>query len=102
MTSGGESGTVKVPVAKQIIERIERLSKGYKPKEFETNKLYVPESKSFPAANFFFVQNQDDGFVLWLLQTTKGKTHEVKLGSMHEKFKRYFAASDLERVCAIN
>ena len=102
VTSGGESGTVKVPPAKQIIERIERLSKGYKPKEFETNMLYVPESKSFPAADFFFVQKQDDGFVLWLLQTTKGKKHEFKLGSMHEKFKRYFAASDLKRVCAIN
>ena len=102
VTSGGESGTVEVPPAKQTIELIEKLSKSYKAKNFETNMLYVPESKSFPAADFFFVQKQDDGFVLWLLQTTKGKKHEFKLGSMHEKFKRYFAASDLKRVCAIN
>ena len=102
VTSGAESGTVEVPPAKQTIELIEKLSKSYKAKNFETNMLYVPESKSFPAADFFFVQKQDDGFVLWFLQTTKGKKHEFKLVSMHEKFKRYFAASDLKRVCAIN
>jgi len=66
-----------------------------------TDVLYVPESKNFPATDFFFAQKQDDGLAVWLLQTTKGKKHEFKLESMHQKFQRYFAESDLKKVLAI-
>ena len=92
---------VDVPTARMNLMLIENLPKDFQRYPLRTDVVYVPESKTFPATDFFFVQKQDDGLAVWLLQTTKGKKHEFKLGSMHQKFQRHFDESDLKKVLAI-
>ena len=96
-----ETDKVDVPTASMNLMLIENLPKDFQRYSLRTDVLYVPESKNFPASDFFFAQKQDDGLAVWLLQTTKGKKHEFKLESMHQKFQRYFAESDLKKVLAI-
>ena len=96
-----ETDNVDVPTASLNLMLIENLPKNFEPYSLRTDVLYVSESKNFPATDFFFAQKQDDGFGVWLLQITKGKKHEFKLESMHQKFQRYFAEPDLKKVLAI-
>lgn len=89
---------IQVPCRLQNLPKKEKQDKGFGHIKFESNLLYNPQIKNFPATDIFFLQEQDGKFVLWLLQITKASRHDCKLGSMQKKFKEYFSEDDLKKI----
>lgn len=68
--------------------------------QLSTNQLYIPISKTFPAADAFFATAEKTSapitYRLWLLQVTKNeKEHKCKIGPMHNFIKNAFLQLDM-------
>lgn len=90
--------TITVPNKEEEVKKASGLT------EMLPDRLYCPSSKTFPAADFFFVveTKKSDGMTLWLLQITKATEHSFKLKALQDVMKNHFANDSLEKVRCIN
>ena len=82
-----ESAAVKICIP-TLQKMLKKLGDQPPPKplpEFDENCLYCPESETFPAADFFFV-NGGKNITLWRLQVTKAKSHDCKIDASYKQF----------------
>ncbi|CAL1173777.1 unnamed protein product, partial [Cladocopium goreaui] len=79
--------TIIVPNKEEEVKKAPDLTK------ILPDRLYCPSSKTFPAADFFFVtvkaKKQED-LTLWLLQTTKAEGHSFKLKALQDVMNKHF------------
>lgn len=93
-----EEEEVRVPIATKVLPK----SEPSKPKsKFEADRLYCPESETFPAADYFFFAQKGKDIRLWLLQVTKAKTHDCKIGAMFDLFEQNFDEEDVKTITSI-
>ena len=89
---------VRVPNTTKVLPK----SEPSKPKsKFEKDRLYCPESETFPAADYFFFAKEGKDIRLWLLQVTKAKTHDCKIGAMFDLFEQNFDEEDVKTIKSI-
>ncbi|CAJ1431016.1 unnamed protein product [Effrenium voratum] len=95
-----ESAAVKICIP-TLQKMLKKLGDQPPPKplpEFDENCLYCPESEAFPAADLFFVTKEGKNITLWLLQVTKAKSHDCKIGASYKQFKIYFQLNGVKTI----
>ena len=95
-----ESAAVKICIP-TLQKMLKKLGDQPPPKplpEFDENCLYCPESEAFPAADLFFVTKEGKNITLWLLQVTKAKSHDCKIGASYKQFKNYFQLNGVKTI----
>ena len=90
--------TITVPNKEEEVKKAPDLTK------ILPDRLYCPSSKTFPAADFFFVtvkaKKQED-LTLWLLHTTKAEGHSFKLKALQDVMNKHFEKDSLKKVRCI-
>ena len=94
---GTKGITITVPNKGQEVKKASGLT------HILPDRLYCPSSKTFPAADFFFVvePKKSDDMTLWLLQIIKATEHSFKLKALQDVMHQHFKKDSLKKVRCI-